>query len=69
MPGILTATIQNGNEFTMSNVGLGQHTIYITADGYKPATADVVISEVARPEGEGIFIAKTSVTVAMQKKK
>ena len=30
MPGILTATIQNGNEFTMSNVGLGQHTIYIT---------------------------------------
>ena len=68
MPGILTATIQNGNEFTMSNVGLGQHTIYITADGYKPATADVVISEVAGPEGEGIFIAKTSVTVAMQKK-
>lgn len=53
----------------MSNVGLGQHTIYITADGYKPATADVVISEVAGPEGEGIFIAKTSVTVAMQKKK
>lgn len=58
IPGVLTATIQNGNKFTMSNVSLGQHTIYITADGYKPTTANVAISEVTGPEGEGIFIAK-----------
>ena len=67
IPGVLTATIQNGNKFTMSNVSLGQHTIYITADGYKPTTANVAISEVTGPEGEGIFIAKTPVTVSMQK--
>lgn len=67
IPGVLTATI-DGNKFTMSNVSLGQHTVYITADGYKPTSASVVISEVAGPEGEGVYTVTTPVTIAMQKK-
>lgn len=68
MLGILIVIIQNGNEFIMFNVGLGQYIIYIIVDGYKLVIVDVVISEVVGLEGEGIFIVKILVIVVMQKK-
>ena len=46
---------------------VGQHTVYITADGYTPTTAEVVISEVAAPEGEGVHVHTAKIAVGMQK--
>lgn len=67
MAGIVAVPTIADNTFSFENVTVGQHTVYITADGYTPTTAEVVISEVAAPEGEGVHVHTAKIAVGMQK--
>ena len=67
MAGVVTVPTIAGNTFSFDNVTVGQHTVYITADGYTPTTAEVVINEVEAPEGEGVYVHTAKVAVGMQK--